>query len=308
MSKSMAPRVAVAIALAIIAAPSEAVIVLNLNAKDHSPPGSWRSTCRQTIPPRFPGDYIAYAQPNGPLRASVARTTYYTTHPAFGGGGFFGADTTPGSVQTPTGNEPQFVLNGPDPGDFSVDLWFRRRGPRFGEAEYVFGMKSQNQDEQFIISLSQGGDDEDSIDVTMKDDDGAAITHFDQVSLPVRQFTDRFDHLVFTWDDSTSSMDIYVDGSQVVNDIMFPGVNLNPASVWNETVIFNRSADDPAGERRFNGDIARIRVFNETNDPFRYPTDANGKFPEPGTIVLAGTGASALLSRRRRSPKRAPGK
>ncbi|MAE67608.1 MAG: hypothetical protein CMJ18_25410 [Phycisphaeraceae bacterium] len=304
-------------AMALVTSSSQAVLLVNLNAADSSAEGPWVSRClfpRGGYP--VPGAYTAYWQPNGPLRSTngVGNVKFFTTHDAFGGDGFFGADTTPGSLQTPTGNEPQFVLNGPEPGNFFIELRLRRRGSRFGDSEHVFGMKSENQAEQFIVSLSDGDDDQGAIDIHMKDDDGSAVTHLDQVSLPIRDFEHRFDQLAFSWDNAASLMDVYFNGNLFIEDLAFAGVNLDPASVWNETVIFNRAANDATGQSRFNGDFARIRIMDHApvfitteewvRESYRRPPNFRYGVPEPGTLPLATLCALVLLTTRARSTRR----
>jgi hypothetical protein len=245
-----------------LAASSQAALLVDLNAANSGSNSLWVSSGGS-----FPGWYEDDDQLGAPVKETdVNGVTYFSTRNDNGCcNGFFGGDDSGGTQQHPSGNEPQFVLNGTNPGDFTLELWLRKRGNRIGADHKIFGMKSPSGDERLTLFLrdSGEGDAESLIDFNMRSSgSGTSVLLLDQHGLPNRSGTDAFTHLVMTWDNSAASMDVFDDGVLATN-LMFAGVSFSALTVFGGTTIFYDFVNDSGGTRRFNGDIARVRIHDE---------------------------------------------
>jgi len=242
------------------AASSQAALLVDLNAANSGSNSLWVSSGGS-----FPGWYEDDDQNGAPVKnTDVNGVTYFSTATAEAGQGFFGADDSGGTQQHPSGNEPQFNLNGSNPGDFSFEVWMRKRGNRIGPAATILGMKSANANERFFIHLWDSDGAESLMDIGMRSEaSGTQVYLIDQYGLPNRGDTDAFDHFVFTWDNSASTMDLYHDGVVGVSTMSFPGVTFSALTVFDGTTLFNSFANNASGNVRFNGDIARVRIHDE---------------------------------------------
>ena len=244
----------------LLAAPSQALLLVDLNAANSGSNGLWVSSAGS-----FPGWYEDDDQNGAPVKNTDGNgVTYFSTATAEGGNGFFGGDTSGGTQQTPSGNEPQFVLNGSNPGDFSYEVWMRKRGNRIGPVHVILGMKSANANERFILHLWDSDGAESSIDIGMRSEaSGTSVFLTDQHGFHNRGDTDPFEHYVFTWDNSASTMDLYHNGTNSFSNLSFPGVTFSPLTVFDGSTLFESFANDSSGNIRFNGDIARVRIHDE---------------------------------------------
>jgi hypothetical protein len=240
------------------AASSQAALLVDLNAANSGSNTIWENTATA-----FPGWYEDDDQNGAPVKnTDVNGVTYFSTATAEGGQGFIGGDDSGGTQQHPSGNEPQFNLNGTNPGDFTFEVWMRKRGNRIGPTATILGMKSANADERFILHLWDSDGAESLMDIGMKAG-GTQVYLLDQFNFPNRGDTDPFEHFVFTWDNSASTMDLFHEGTNGVSNMSFPGVTFSALTVFDGTTLFNSFANSASGNNRFNGDIARVRIHDE---------------------------------------------
>ena len=287
------------------AASSQAALLVDLNASDSGAADTWTSSGGS-----FPGWYNDEAQHGPPVKATDANgVTYFSVAPAEGGFGFFGGDESGGTQQHVSGDEPQFTLNGTNPGDFTYEIWMRKRGNRLHSAASILGMKSADGNERFTVNLYDG-DDEGRIDINMRAAAGPSVLELDVYPLFNKGGDDPFDHFVFAWDNSASTMDVFHGGSNVIPNLSFPGVTLSPSTVFDGTTTFINFANDgtSGGVLRFNGDIARVRIHDEIlsqgDIDASFAVGPNGIVPEPGTMALLALGGGMALALRGRRSER----
>lgn len=283
-------------AFALMTVSGFAALLVELSANFSGPSGVWKTHLGS-----FPGTYDGFSEPPAPVKVTDANgVTAFSTASANSGNGFFGGDNGGGSAQAPTGNTPQFVLSS---GNFTVELWVRKRGNRFSGVHNVFSMKAADVSERFLVNLFDAGNDADEgrIDLQMRDDDPTTVNNFDVTPMTNNGADDPFDHFVFTWDNATSFMDVFLDGTEVVSDSFFSGVTLDTTTVWDGTVILNGFAGS-GGNARFNGDISRVRIHDGILTSGQiissFNSGANASLPEPSTLVMMGLGMLITLTRR----------
>ena len=263
------------------AASSPAELLVDLNAAKSGPASLWVSSAGS-----FPGWYEDDDQQGAPVNLTDTNgVTFFSTASANTSGGFFGGDDSGGSQQHPSGSEPQFVLNGTNPGDFTFEIWMRKRGNRIGPTHDILGMKSANINERFFINLWDSDGNEGSMDIGMRSEAGASqVFHVDQFPLLNRAGDAPFDYFVFTWDNSASSMDLFHNATNGFSNLTFTGVQFSSSTIFNGTTLFESFANDAAGNHRFNGDIARVMIHDEIIDQatidLHFSQGPNG-LPEP---------------------------
>jgi hypothetical protein len=120
--------------------------------------------------------------------------------------------------------------------------------------------------------------------------------------LPVVDANDgAFTHLLFTYDNSSTTLNVYQDGAQVGNHALTSFNNWSSSAIIDDLDVFLN--DIPA--RSFPGDISLVRLHDEVLDSnaiaAAYGLGPNAGVPEPGTLALLGLGGLLVAMFRRKS-------
>ena len=218
----------------------------------------------------------AFETPNRFISTGIPPVTYYSTSTSNSppNSGSFG--TWPAGLAGATGasgNEPDIRLDG----DFSIELWLRRRGLRGGGGGdhqlIAIGRDLTVFAQLFLIDLysqfGNGQDDGASLDIWFRDEGGDVFdVHDDVLVLPLRTDSDPFDHLVVTYDEVADQVQLYLNNvlTNTIAVIKPGGYTMDNSIPMVYTSIFKTSPVEGDG-RAFNGDISTFRFYDTILTP-----------------------------------------
>ena len=218
--------------------------------------------------------YIANAE-NLPVGGSAP------THLVSGDAPYFHADTAGQTFASVNPNVTEADIR-----DFTFELMVRKNGNGYGGSEHQLAGFYGYQGSRCVLWNGDGSDD--GIDVYLKDRGGNVESHDNIVTLH-----GGFNHLVFTYQDSTGASDgvltVYQDGyvvTTLTDQVVWNG-GYNGAGIY-QINAFSMHGSDPA-DRSWEGDIGVLRIYEDDLTAAQVLKNFNAQQPiyiPRGTIVV----------------------
>ena len=230
--------------------------VTNPTSRDRAVPKEWVNTGGSLGGSYSTEPKVMAVSGNPPVRyVSVpGGVSFYSTASGLGTGSFGRNKIESYGGTGPTGNEPSLRLT-----DFTIEVWLRRRGD--GDQDHdILGLWDSASGERCFLQLNADHDaDGNSLDIRMQGAGTASDAQvLDVLAIPKRTDGDDFDHLVVTWDNSAHQAKVYFNNGSPSTHSLSATFTRAPLT---HSSFFKTNSQSPE-ERRFNGDIATVRIYD----------------------------------------------
>jgi hypothetical protein len=229
-----------------------------------------------------------------PEQMSQGPLTYYTASPTNGANGAWGRMPIGGGFPGTTGNEPPLQI-----ADFTLEIWLRRLGDMIGSEQMIMALLGGFEhssypedpiDQTFAIYTQRDNSDTNDADghldiIFQGSFDNESDQRVDILPVPI---TTNFHQWVFAWNNTSNNLAIY-QSSVLQTNLNFPNTTMLGSALMDNTSIFKARTEN-TDSRRFNGDIALVRIYDEVIDQSvidaNFAAGANAGVPPPAGPAL----------------------